>query len=140
MNRGAVDRHQRAFASAPVAARAARVFVASILQQAGAPDQVIQDFRLVVSELAANIVEHGDGSGFEVFVDAGTVGSWTVGVGGSVAAADTSLPALEAWAVAGTDEVSGRGLGIVRELMDDIVVDNEDGWISVCCTQRRPEV
>jgi hypothetical protein len=39
--------------------------------------------------------------------------------------------------VAAADQPSGRGLGIVRHLVDDIVTDSTDGQISIRCRRRR---
>ena len=129
----AIDHHCRAFDAVPFAAGAARSFVGTTLRDGGAPSHVVDDFRLVISELVANLVEHGDGAGFEVCVDlAGE--RWMVVVECTVAAAGPSLPDLHAWEVADPDRATGRGLGIVRALTDHVSVTTSDGRLTIACT------
>jgi anti-sigma regulatory factor (Ser/Thr protein kinase) len=139
MNASAIDRVQQTFASVPTSARAARQFVRTTLLHHGAAKSVIADHALVVSELATNIIEHGDGSDLIIFLDVADPEWWGMEVvGGATSAANRSLVLEPAsWAVAAADEPSGRGLGIVRHLVDDIVTDFSDGQISIRCRRRR---
>jgi anti-sigma regulatory factor (Ser/Thr protein kinase) len=108
-----------------------------MLQQAGAPADVVRDLRLVTSELASNIIEHGDGAGFDVSVEHGACSAWSVAVSGALRPATPLLRAPEHWTVAAADERSGRGLGIVRMLTDDVTVIQQGGRVVVRCTVRR---
>ena len=74
MNSSDVDREQRTFEAVPTSAAAARRFVTEILRHHGAPNGVVGDFALVVSELSTNIIEHGDGSSLVIFVDVSDLG------------------------------------------------------------------
>jgi len=137
MNSEQVARQSRSFDAVPFAASEARSFVAVALRDAGASSRVIDDFRLVVSELVANIVEYGDGTGFDVYVESGATGPWVLGIECAVSAAGVSLPNPEAWAVADPDEASGRGLGIVRALMDDVTLAAVEGRLAIRCSRHQ---
>jgi anti-sigma regulatory factor (Ser/Thr protein kinase) len=137
MTVGTTDHEQQAFAAVPASARSARLFVVDALRRRGADPTVIGDYQLVVSELAANIIEHGDGSDMVVIIaDAGSQW-WEVEVvdGPSFGLGQGLRP--DSWAVADAGQFSGRGLGIVRKLMDDIVIAVADGHVSVRCRRRR---
>lgn len=100
---------------------AARRFVRRELGDRAAAD-VAGDLQLITSELFTNAVEHGAGAQVEVVVEAAET-SCAVTVR-SVGPADVG-PAAD-WAVAEASSVTGRGLGIVRELADDLVVERTD--------------
>lgn len=129
-------RHSRSFDAVPFAASEARSFVAVTLRDLSVPTRVIDDFRLVVSELVANIVEYGDGRGFDVHVDGPQSGPWTLSIECALSAAGLALPDPEAWAVAHPDEASGRGLGIVRALMDEVTLSSVEGRLTIRCLRR----
>ena len=139
MNASAIDRVQQTFSSVPTSARAARQFVRNTLRFHGAANNVITDYALVVSELATNIIEHGDGSDLIIFLDVADPEWWGMEVVGGATTAANRVLVLEpaSWTVAAADEPSGRGLGIVRHLVDDIVTDSTDGQISIRCRRRR---
>jgi len=139
MNANALDREQQSFAAIPASARAARQFVAATLRRHDAPPKVITDFALVVSELVTNIIEHGDGSSMIISLDVVDPDWWEVEVVGGAATLPTTLLQPDTWTVAGADEASGRGLGIVRHLMDDIVSHTNAGQVSIRCRCRRTE-
>ncbi len=132
------DREQRDFAAVPTSARAARTFVSATLRAGGATAGVISDYELVVSELTANLIEHGDGSGLTVSVDVADEQWWEVAVVGTTAAVRAPIMAAPAtWTLAGPLEPSGRGLGIVRQLMDQVRTDSADGHFTIRCRRRR---
>lgn len=137
MNGSTVDRQQKSFESVPSSARAARQFVADSLRRQGASASVVADFVLVVSELATNIIEHGNGSGLVVYFDVTDPQWWDVTVAGTTSSAPGQLLEPGTWTVAGADDTSGRGLGIVRHLMEDIVSERSDGLVSIRCRHRR---
>ena len=128
---------RRAFAAVPASAGAARRFVTELLQLHGAPPSVISDYSLVVSELVTNVIEHSDGSQLEIGLDVADPDWWQLEVAGGPPVAHKQLRAPETWSVAGAQEVSGRGLGIVRQLMDDVAIRTDDGQIIVRCRRQR---
>jgi anti-sigma regulatory factor (Ser/Thr protein kinase) len=137
MNSSAVDREQKTFEAVPMSARSARRFVSETLSLHGASAGIVSDYALAVSELASNIIEHGDGPSLVIYVDVTDPEWWDVEVVGSAAAAPHRLPQPDMWRVAGAEEPTGRGLGIVRHLMDDIVTVMTDDEISIRCRKRR---
>lgn len=139
MNANATDRVQQTFAAVPTSARAARQFVSSTLRAHGAADSVINDYALVVSELATNIIEHGDGSDLVIFLDVADPDWWGMEVVGGATTASPDVLEPASWTVADADEPSGRGLGIVRYLMDEIVTDTADSQVSIRCRRRKVE-
>jgi anti-sigma regulatory factor (Ser/Thr protein kinase) len=128
---------RRAFDAVPASAGAARRFVADLLRLDGAPPAVISDCSLVVSELVTNVIEHSDGSQLQVVLDLADPDWWQLEVAGGRPVAHKQLLAPETWCVAGADKVSGRGLGIVRQLMDDVAIRADDGQIIVRCRRQR---
>jgi anti-sigma regulatory factor (Ser/Thr protein kinase) len=137
MNFSAVDREHKSFDAVPVSARSARQFVSDTLCVHGASTGIISDYALAVSELASNIIEHGNGSSLSIYLDVTDPEWWDVEVvGGSVTSPDT-LPEPDMWRVAAADEPSGRGLGIVRHLMDNITAVTSGDQISIRCRKRR---
>ena len=137
MNASAVERQQRTFEAVPASARSARSFVADALRRSGADDVVIGDYELAVGELAANVIEHGDGTEWLVCVDLADPQWWEVEVVGGVTPSVDPPLRPEAWQVANPPQASGRGLGIVRHLMDDVVAVAQAGRFSVRCRRRR---
>jgi anti-sigma regulatory factor (Ser/Thr protein kinase) len=139
MKPSAVDREQRTLEAVPTSARAARQFVAETLREHGASTQVIKDYVLVVSELSTNIIEHGDGSSLVIYLDVADPGWWDIEVVGGASAPPAQLLRPETWTVASADDASGRGLGIVRHLMDEIATGSNGGQVSIRCRHRRTE-
>jgi anti-sigma regulatory factor (Ser/Thr protein kinase) len=139
MNANALDRERQSFAAIPPSARAARQFVATTLRRHDAPTKVISDYALVVSELVTNIIEHGDGSNMVISLDVADPDWWEVEVVGTSATSPSTLLQPDTWTVASADKASGRGLGIVRRLMDEIVAETNAGQVSIRCRCRRRE-
>ena len=137
MNVSTVDREQQTFEAVPISARAARQFVTETLRSHGATVQVMKDYALVVSELATNIIEHGDGSSLVIFIDVAHADWWEVEVVGGSSAPSAQLLQPETWTVASAEKASGRGLGIVRHVMDDISTGSNDGQVSIRCRRRK---
>jgi len=134
---GTTDQERRAFAAVPASARFARMFVGDALHRLGAGALIVSDYQLVVSELASNVIEHGDGTDMIVSIDVADPLWWQVEVADGPAFTNGKAPQLDAWVVADPRQFSGRGLGIVRELMDDIVIASSGDHVSVCCRRRR---
>ena len=137
MNGNALERESRSFDAVPSSARAARQFVTAILHSHGAPVGVVGNFSLVVSELVTNVIEHSNGFQVDVIVGVDDPEWWVLEVLGGAPAAPKRMLAPEMWTIASAHEVSGRGLGIVRQLMDDVVTDVSPDRVSVRCRGRR---
>jgi len=137
VNTGAVEREGRTFDAIPTSAHAARKYIGEILRPRGASETIIRDFQLVVSELVANVIEHGDGSRLTVSCDFTDPQWWDVGVVGGSNINTSKMKQPSGWTVAGNEHISGRGLGIVRQLMDDVITDISEGLVSVRCRRRR---
>jgi RNA polymerase sigma-B factor len=130
-----VENLVRIYQSEPVSARAAREFVAAELLRADASTSAIDDLGLIVSELVANSIQHGDGGVIAVRVDPDSGASFAVTVGSGVAAKRPPMdPAT--WTVSPPHQPSGRGLGIVRQLADEITVALESGRLDITCRRR----
>lgn len=131
-----VDLQMRSYPSSPRSARAARDFVVAELRRATATERAVADFELIVSELVANSVQYGNGTEIVVGVDAVTEDWYTVSISSGV---DGALPPLdpEKWTVADPEQRSGRGLGIVRSLADDLSVAVNDGRLVIVCRRHR---
>ncbi|MHB1091081.1 MAG: ATP-binding protein [Ilumatobacteraceae bacterium] len=137
MNISAIDREQRTFGAKPESARAARQYVGEILLQRGASESVIRNYQLVISELVANVIEHDDGTELTIFSDYSDHQWWDIGVIGGRSVNMNPMNQPETWTVAASKRTAGRGLGIVRKLMDDVVLDLTDDRVSVRCRHRR---
>ena len=98
---------------------------------------MISDYALVVSELATNIIEHGDGSDLVIFLDVADPDWWGMEVVGGAKSGSSRLGEPASWTVAAADEPSGRGLGIVRHLMDEVLTDTTDSQVSIRCQRRK---
>lgn len=99
---------------------------------AASPD-LAGDMQLIVSELVSNAIEHGANEhvGVELSVSRTDV-VMSVESRGFV----EQLPRLEQWALAPADEVSGRGLGIVRDLSDSVQVVRENDSVTITVHRR----
>ena len=131
-----VDLLVRSYPSAPPSARAAREFVVGELKRTTANQRTLSDFELMVSELVTNSVQYGNGEEIVVGVDTVTDGWYAVSISSGV---DGQLPPLDpaTWSVADAEMRSGRGLGIVRSLADDLSVNVNDGRLVIVCRRRR---
>lgn len=107
----------------------ARRFVRASLT--GVSAAVNADAQLIASELVTNAVEHGSGGpvvvalhhrGVELDVIVESIGP-SPGVG-----------EVGEWRVASPDEISGRGLGIIRNVADHIDVRRSDNRLVITAT------
>jgi len=124
----------------PDAVAAVRHAVVDHLEQRAVPTAVIDDIELVISELVTNAIIHPQlpersdravqvrvavSDGIDVVVsnhgDAGTI------------------PGVDEWAPAPAFAPSGRGLGIVRRLCDEVSVDQSGEWAVITCRRRLPD-
>lgn len=128
-------RRTRRFRRVAADISAAREFVGSVLRSQGVDADVIASFRLVISELAANAIEHGTAPTWTVGMEAGP--EWLVmDVVGGVANPANIVFHPPGWTIAPPEEPSGRGLGIVHALMDGVTVDSVDGEVRVTTRMR----
>jgi anti-sigma regulatory factor (Ser/Thr protein kinase) len=113
---------------------AARRFVRTELQ-GRAPDEAVSDLMLATSELVTNAFEHGSHWPVRLTVrsnhDEASITVMSSGDAGR-------LPELHDWTTARVDRVSGRGLGIVREIADDIDVERSNGSVAITVHRRFP--
>ena len=109
-------------AEVPTARRFVRVSLA------GLPDDVAADAQLITSELVTNAIEHGVGGPVTIAVhrrsDAVAVTVESVGPAPDVGAVDE-------WLMPDADEITGRGLGIVRAVAQDVSVDRSPGRLVI---------
>lgn len=111
----------------------ARRFVRSALAWCGTPD-VVNDLELVSSELVTNAIEHGSGRAVDVIVryDGTAVVSLSVTSRGNPDKVDPT----DEWQIAGADSITGRGLGIVRMLVDNVDVHRNDQELTITVERR----
>jgi anti-sigma regulatory factor (Ser/Thr protein kinase) len=110
---------------------AARRFVRSALE--GIPREVAADLTLATSELVTNAIEHGSSEAVLLTVRAdGSYASVSVKSSGEPA----RVPDVEDWRIAGPDNLSGRGLGMVRKVVDLIDVVRSDNSIEITVRKR----
>ena len=111
---------------------AARRFVRNEL--AGrVPEEAVSDLMLATRELVTNAFEHGSNRPVRLTVRSNTdEASITVVSGGE----GDRVPDVDAWTTARADRVSGRGLGIVREIADDIQVERAGGGVAITVHRR----
>lgn len=108
----------------------ARRFVRDRLN--GVPHHVVADIEIIASELLTNAVEHGPSGPLAIELENGE-SSVTLVVDSP--RPNIELAAADTWAMADSHQITGRGLGIVRRLADDISVVHTDTSLSI--TARR---
>jgi anti-sigma regulatory factor (Ser/Thr protein kinase) len=115
---------------------AARRFVRSELE-GRVPADAVTDLMLATSELVTNAFEHGAPQPVRLTVRSDREqASITVVSGGE----GSRVPDVDDWTTAQADRISGRGLGIVREIADDIKVERSGGNVAITVHRRFPEV
>lgn len=99
------------------------------------PTHVIDDLRLVVSELVSNVLEHGGGPQgltLEVTVRSREIDVQVTGIGDR-----RRVPPSSEWRIPPPLQRTGRGLALVRRLSSWVTVDGDDavrdrgGWIAI---------
>jgi anti-sigma regulatory factor (Ser/Thr protein kinase) len=113
----------------------ARHAVTGFLAARGVSSVVVDDMELVTSELVTNAVVHGHRGSIGVEVDTEHEIVVTVSNVGPASA----IPPIEEWRAASPLAASGRGLGIVRRLCDDVAVLEIDDATVVVCRRRLPD-
>jgi anti-sigma regulatory factor (Ser/Thr protein kinase) len=111
----------------------ARHAVVGHLADLGVPMMIIDDLELVTSELVTNAIVHPHPNGrpniVHVHVDVSDEIAMSVTNIGSAAA----IPPVDAWQPASPAAMSGRGLGIVRRLCDEVAVEQRGDLAVVRC-------
>lgn len=114
--------------------RLAREWVSSRLE--GLADrQVIDDMRLVASELCANAVQHVAAATIDVRVDISNPRWWILAVTSHTGGPEP--PPVSSWKIAVASAPAGRGLGIVRRLSDRLTVEHGEQSFVVTCWRSR---
>ncbi len=117
----------------------ARHAVAGHLAKLGVPAMVIDDLELVTSELVTNAIVHPRPvrrpNAVHVHVDVSDEVAMRVTNVGSASA----IPPVDAWQPARPGAMSGRGLGIVRRLCDEVAVEQCGDLAVVICWRRLPD-
>ena len=116
----------------------ARRFVRDWLTDVDGMDgDVVADLVLVTSELMTNAVEHGTDDEVQlVLADDGRASTLSV----TSRAAERAFDAIgdgSSWNVAEPTSLTGRGLGIVRSLVDDVAVGRTGDRLTITVTKRR---
>jgi anti-sigma regulatory factor (Ser/Thr protein kinase) len=123
--------YSRSYESTALSSGAARAFTRSALETLGAPSPIVRDFALAISELTANFIEYGNGSAILVVVDFTDPHWWEVQTIGFADNIGHDVTHPDTWSIATSMAPGGRGLGIVRRMMDDIIVLSFGPWVSV---------
>lgn len=121
--------------SAPEEIAGVRHAVADFLRQRGVSSSIVEDVQLVTSELVTNGVMHGESGPIGVAVDVSDSVTLVVSNVGPI----SPIPPVDAWALAPPAALTGRGLGIVRRLCDDVAVRDDHGRATVICRRRLPD-
>ncbi len=114
----------------PAQISVARRFVRQTVTEVLPPD-VVADLQLIASELVSNTIEHGGAAEVVVTLE------WTDANASVLVTTDaraTDLGPVDSWTIAQVDEVSGRGLGIVRELADSVAIEDAEAGPRVVAT------
>lgn len=116
----------------PAEVRTAREFVGTNLSGQVA-DDIVADLQLIVSELVTNAVEHATDRTIRIVLQCvdDEISITVVSVGSSPA-----VGAPTTWDLATVDEVTGRGLGIVRRLADRVEVEQTSERLSLTACRR----
>ena len=106
------------------------------------PAAVVDDLSIIVSELVANVLEHGGGSegmSLELTIRDTEVDVHVIGHGDRRA-----VPPLGEWHLPPAAQRTGRGLALVRRLSRWVTIDGDEpvrdhrGWISITASLRLP--
>jgi len=123
--------------SHPEEVASARHAVVEFLAGQGVPTVVLDDMELVTSELVTNAIVHPASAAGPVRLEVEASDKVTIAVSnvGSISA----IPPIEQWRPAPPFALSGRGLGIVRRLCDEVSVRQVADRAVVACVRRLPD-
>ena len=116
--------------------RSARRAVVAHLAGRAVPTVIIDDLELVTSELVTNAVAHSPPDA-AVRVELEVADDVVLAV--SNVGSASAIPPIEDWELAPPPPVSGRGLGIVRRLCDEVVVEQRGDRVNVVCRRTLPD-
>ena len=122
-------------AANPASLRSLRVAVAAAALDADAPQSIVDEFELIVSELATNVIQHTAAEQITVVFDRVADG-WMIDVSD---ADGLDVDTLATLATAGTPDpsrLSGRGLFIVQSIMDTVELVDIGGHQHLRCCKR----
>ncbi|MET0145655.1 MAG: ATP-binding protein [Ilumatobacteraceae bacterium] len=122
--------------SLPEEVAVARHAVVAFLTSHGVSSVVVDDMELVTSELVTNAIIHPAAHDL-VHIEVGATDTVELLVS-NVGPAD-AIPAIDEWQPAPPFATSGRGLGIVRRLCDDVDVEQVGDRAVVTCRRRLPD-
>ena len=120
---------------AVVDAASARRFATEALVAFGAPGDVVATLKLVTSELVSNALRNNDGHAIVTVLGGGS--GWAVEVAGGSQPDGHVLWDPNRWILHREDRSTGRGLGLVRALVDEITVRKDAGQAVVRGTMHR---
>ena len=118
----------------------ARLAVVDHLSSRGVSSVVVDDMELVTSELVTNAIVHPrpiGRPGVVVHIHLDVSDAVVLSVA-NVGPAD-AIPAIDDWHPASPAALSGRGLGIVRRLCDDVAVEQHGEHAVVTCRRHLPD-
>lgn len=117
------------FESVTSSVRLARRSIAGYLVERGIDASTIERVTLAVSELCTNAVEaaHGESQSFRVEAEVSELGEVRCLVANTASLRD--LPAPDRWGPSDPMAPRGRGLAIVRNVADDLIVAALDGEV-----------
>ncbi len=92
------------------------------------PGSLNADVQLIASELVTNAVEHGKGDrvAFALWCDQGAVALTVESIGPA-----PNVGEVDEWEVAPAEQITGRGLGIVRSIADRVEVSRRNGRLVI---------
>ena len=109
--------------------------VASFLLDRGVSSFLVDDIRLITSELVTNAILHGKFGLISVELEVeDEIHLRVTGIGPA-----TALPPVDHWRPAAPAALAGRGLGIVRQLADDVGVEGDADHTTVSVRRRVPD-
>lgn len=107
-----------------------REYIASTARDTGADDEIVEQLRLVVSELATNAIQHNAAETVTVALRSDG-SSWTLDVSNADDLIDIDVPTLP-----DPTKLSGRGLFIVDAVMDRADLVEIDGRQHIRCVKH----
>ena len=111
----------------------ARWFVRRQLEPS-VPENVVHDLELVASELVTNACAHAAPASVRVGVGTAS-GRATVTVEWT-SSTPSFLPDVADWTMAAPQELTGRGLAVVRSIADDVEIEQRDGRLVIAAHRR----
>jgi serine/threonine-protein kinase RsbW len=118
----------------------ARHIVVDHLSGRGVSSVVVDDLELVTSELVTNAIVHPRPTGrSDVVVHVHVDVSDAVVLSVANFGAANAIPAVDQWHPASPAALSGRGLGIVRRLCDEVAVEQRGELAVVTCRRHLPD-